>query len=280
MSDSEGNFAADTEFRRLLVRDETIDLPTVALEIARDAYPDLDFQPTLAWIRERGRDLAPRMARAAGDEELLAQLGNLIGGEFGIKGSRDAYDSPDGSFPHRAIATGTGIPICLSVLYIGVARAAGVDLTGVCAPGHFLARYDTLDQPLFVDAFAGGRVLTQAEVFARLSAQTHVSKAELRPLLEPASARAIVLRILNNLKALYANRDEWAAAWPVQQRLCALSPQSFAERRDLGFIALKSGRSSEAISILETLLKTAPKDERSMIEATLRSATREMARWN
>lgn len=280
MTDREEPFAADTEFRRLLVRDESVDLVTIALEISRDAYPDLDFQPTLDWIAARGRELAPRMARAAGDLALLTQLGEVIGSEFGITGSREAYDSPDGSFPHRAIATGTGIPICLSVLYIGVARAAGVDLAGVCSPGHFLVRYETLDEPLFVDAFSRGRVLQGDEVVTRLSAQTNVSPAELRSLLEPASARAIVTRILNNLKALYANRDEWPAAWRVQQRLCALSPSSFPERRDLGFIALKSGRASEAITILESLLKTAPKEERSMIEATLRAATRNMARWN
>lgn len=279
MTDDEP-FRTDAEFRRLLTRDSEIELPRVALEIARDAYPDLDIEPTLTWIEERGRELLPRMARAGGDEELLALLGDLIGGEYRISGSRGAYDSPDGSFPHRAIETGTGIPICLSVLYIGVARAAGIDLAGVCAPGHFLVRYETLDEPLFVDAFARGRVLKLGAVMTRLAAQTNISREELLPHLEPASARSIVSRMLNNLKALYASRDEWVAAWPVQQRLCALTPQAFSERRDLGFIALKSGRAGEAITILERLLKTAPKDERGVIEATLRAATREMAKWN
>jgi len=273
-------YCTDPEFRRLLTRDSEIELPRVALEIARDAYPELEFGPTLAWIEERGRELIPRMARATDDEDLLVLLGELIGGEYRISGSRGAYDSPDGSFPHRAIATGTGIPICLSMLYIGVARVAGIDLTGVCAPGHFLVRYETLDEPLFVDAFARGRVMRLSDVVTRFAAQTNMSREELLPLLEPASARSIVSRMLNNLKALYASRDEWRAAWPVQQRLCALSPQVFSERRDLGFIALKAGRASEAIMILERLLKTAPKEERGVIEATLRAATREMAKWN
>ena len=53
-------FARDEEFRRLIQGDEDVDLVRVNLEIARDAYPDLDESEALFQIealadRVRGR---------------------------------------------------------------------------------------------------------------------------------------------------------------------------------------------------------------------------------
>ena len=48
-------FAESPEFQRLLRQEPGPDLSRIALEIARDAYPDLDFAARLDWWRERWR---------------------------------------------------------------------------------------------------------------------------------------------------------------------------------------------------------------------------------
>jgi regulator of sirC expression with transglutaminase-like and TPR domain len=280
MPDDSKPFSADPEFLRLVGRSEEVDLLQIALEIARDADPELDFAPTLAWVTARGHEVARAMASCADDRDCLAQLGQRIAGEHGITGAAEAYETADGSFVNRAIETGRGIPICVSVLYMAVARAAGIDLCGVCSPGHFVTRYETLDEPLFVDAFSAGQVLTRKELVERLAEQTGIGPGEILPLLAPATNRAIVIRILNNLKALYARTEAWPRAYRVQQRLTALQPAHFGERRDLGFVALKAGRPAEAIRLLEACLRSAPKEERPLIEASLRTAHRGLAQFN
>ena len=39
-------YACDSEFFKLMMRRDDVDLTLVALELARDAYPELDFAPT------------------------------------------------------------------------------------------------------------------------------------------------------------------------------------------------------------------------------------------
>ena len=55
------------------------------------------------------------------------------------------------------------MPIALAVVYLEVARRAGVPLFGVSFPGHFLVACD-LDgsRKLVLDPFNGGELLTEA----------------------------------------------------------------------------------------------------------------------
>lgn len=273
-------FARDTEFQKLLRREEEVDLTVVCLELARDRYPDLDFAPTLQWVADRGADLARKMAHARDDRSLMDLLRQQLGEEFGLKGTRAAYDTPDGSYLNRVVEERTGLPISMSLLYMAVAQSAGISLQGVAAPSHFLSRYDTLDEPIFIDAFAGGRLLTLSDAVRRVQQATDASAAQARRALLPVGPRPIVLRMLNNLKALHARLQDWKSAYQVQRRLTALQPAVYAERRDLGLVALKSGQPGVALDLLNQCLSTCPSDERELLQTQISEAQRKVARWN
>ena len=103
----------------------------------------------------------------------------------------------------------TGIPISLSVLYIEVARRVGLDAAGMNFPGHFLTRVG--EDPIIVDAFEG-RVATPRECKTRLVAALGTN-AEVSPaLLAPADNKPILLRMLSNLKSIYASQQAFEAA--------------------------------------------------------------------
>ncbi len=275
------DFAADVEFRKLLGRQEDkVNLTAATLELARDAYPGLAFDPVFGWIDERADELRGPIARATSDQALLGELSSCLSGRHGITGSREIYEHADGSFLNRIIERKTGIPIGLSVLYMAVGERSGVPLLGVAAPGHFLTCYETFDTPLYVDAFGGGKVRTQDEAVDWLVETQQVPHENARAALQPVGPRLIIVRMLNNLKTLYAKQGEWRACWKVQHRLLALQPAAYNERRDWAVISLKAGRSGPAIEMLESCLATCPPEDREFLEKQRHEAHGKLAQWN
>lgn len=277
---NESDYSRDIEFSKLLERHTQIDLTTAALELARDAYPDLDFVATHDWVTERANEISSRALRASSDEDALQVLTDCLGGRCGLKGEVEDYERADSSYLHRVIVTRRGLPISLSVLYMAVANRAGLPLFGVAAPGHFLTRHEAVSGSLFIDAFAGGEILTLDQVLLRLTLSSTMSEDHAMAVLEPTDSRTIIIRMLNNLKALYAEKQNWHAAWKVQHRLTALQPGSYEERRDLGLLSVKADRPGVAIDLLEACLKTAPKKEAQALETHLAEAHRQICHWN
>jgi len=277
---TEFDFPRDSEFRGLLARQSGVNLTGAALELARDSYPALDFQPTLDWIAARADELRPLVLQSSSEREALSLVTQSLSIEYQITGSHSAYAEADGSFLHQIIEKRRGIPISLSVLYMAVCQGAGLDLCGVASPMHFLTRVESPEGPLFLDAFAGRRILTLAETVDWLTGLTTMPPHVIVRLLEPTDTRTIITRMLMNLKVLFTRQENWSAAWPVQQRLVALGPSRYADRRDLALIALKSNRPGIAVRLLLALLKSCPEDERELLESQLGNARQQVHRWN
>lgn len=274
-------FPEDAEFQKLLARRVDTDLTVVALEIARDAYPQLDFAHSLRWIAKRGSELVAPASRCQSDRDLLKEISRCLAGTHGLHGDREAFHRPEASYLHRVIETGVGIPISLSMVYAAVASAAGIELVGVAAPMHFLARYDGSGGTYFVDAFNQGRVLRYDRCLSWLQKLTQLSEDEIEPMLEPARPREIVIRMLNNLKALHVHLEQWEAAWTVQRRLTALQPAHFDQRRDLALVALKANRPGLAVDLLETCLRECEDDkDRRVLLHHLQLAEQLLSTWN
>ncbi len=274
------HYECDNEFLKLLTRRNDVDLTIVALELARDVYPDLDFHTTLDWIDARAEELSGVVARAKADVDALRELSTCIAETHGIFGEPECYERADSSCLNRVIETRRGIPICLSILYMAVAEKLGMELEGVSTPMHFLMLYESVDGPLFVDAFHRGRILKPTECIQWLCSITRLSKSRIRRTLEPVGPRAIVIRMLNNLKVLHARQENWSAAWLVQHRLTALEPSAYQERRDLALISVRANQPGHAIELLEACLKTCPDDEQEVLQHHLCEAQNQLARWN
>ena len=274
------DFSQDVQFQKLLARRSDVDLTGAALELARDAHPQLNFQTVRDWISSRAEEIHSLIVRADSDREALEILAQTIAVEHNIVGSSDAYQTASGSFLNEVIQTGRGIPISLSVLYMGVADQLGMELTGVAAPMHFLTRLETLEGPLFLDAFCGRRILTESEAVDWLHSISNVPESRIQRALSPTEPRQIIRRMLTNLKVLHARLQNWDAAWVVQNRLLALTPEQYSERRDLALVAVKSGRPGVAVRLLKSLLDSCPEDDREMLSQHLDEAGRQVAQWN
>ncbi|MDA0807103.1 MAG: transglutaminase-like domain-containing protein [Planctomycetota bacterium] len=276
---SEVDFSRDEHFLRLLAR-KPCSLTMINLEIARDAYPELDFAKTLDWFDQRRQELTGHFRGMHSEQEQLETLARSISMDHEVTGSEAAYRTADGSFLNRVIETGQGIPISLSLLYMEVAGQLGLTLSGVSSPLHFLTMAETVTGRLFLDAYSGGRLLTEEETVGWLCDLTRMRPDQVERSLLPADDRTIVIRMLNNLCTLYASNEDWSSAWTVQNRLVAISPASYPLRRDLALIAFKAQHSATAARLLKSLLNTCPDEDREFLTSQLEQAQRDIPRWN
>src|SRR4051794_30579999 len=196
---------AGARFAELVQGDEdAIPLDEAALLIAAHAYPDLDV------AAERGR-LDALAARCPGDE--LDVLLEYLFGELGFTGNRHEYYDPRNSFLNEVVDRRLGIPITLAVVTMEVGRRIGVPLLGVGMPGHFLVRYG----PVVIDPFTGGRRLSEDDCRNLLAATGGVELDQ--SFLAPVGTRAILARMLANLKQVYLQAgDTRSLEWVVALR--------------------------------------------------------------
>jgi regulator of sirC expression with transglutaminase-like and TPR domain len=150
-----------------------------------------------------------------------------------------------------------GLPITLSVLYMEVARRAGLELQGVGFPGHFLAKFTAQNgTEVFVDAFHGGEMLSADECVARYRARTEGRDLD-RRYLAGIAPRQILMRMLHNLKRTYLERKDDVRAYWVLDRMLLLAPGQPEALRDRGLVTARLGVPDAAERDLEAYLARA-----------------------
>lgn len=273
-------FEKDEQFMRLVRRERDVDLVVAALEIARDAQPELDFEPTLRKLRSAVSEITRPVAMAGDEVSELNVLVEFLTDELNLHGTQENFDSADSSYLNCVLDTGRGIPISLSVIYMAVANELGIPLVGVSAPSHFLTQLQTDRGVLYVDAFRQGHIMDENECIQWLHELTELPVDEIRPTLKPTNERRIIVRMLSNLKAVFGSSNQWQSALRVQRRLTLLNPSSYREKRDLALLSLRAGRPGEAINQLEGCLAVCSPDERPLLQQSLKDAHREAPWYN
>jgi regulator of sirC expression with transglutaminase-like and TPR domain len=242
------------------------DLAAPALLIARIEYPRLDPAPYLDRLDEMGDAAFHYVARDPGHEGPLAAridaLNRYLFGELGFAGNREQFDDPRNSCLNEVMDRKKGIPITMALIYIEVARRAGIRSEGINYPGHFLVRClqdlhtDDPSDGMIVDPFHAGAILGEPEV--RKLLEPHMSEAAFDPsLLARATRRQIMVRMLLNLKKLYVKMHSFPQARTTTDALLALQPSSLADLRDRGLLSYHMNDFSHALRDLEAYLKVA-----------------------
>jgi regulator of sirC expression with transglutaminase-like and TPR domain len=113
-------------------------------------------------------------------------------------------------------------------------------------------------EPLVVDPFGAGRIVGAGALESLLGRANSRSRRIDRSMLAPASPRSILLRVLANLKGIYASRGELARLLVVLSRILELAPDSPTDRRDRGLIAMRLGSPRVAESDFRRYLELSP----------------------
>ena len=242
-----------------LLSDPEMSLTDAALEIARLEYPRLEAGATRDALSRLGERASARVGKLGGaaPRERVRELNAVLYDEAGFEGDRLDYDDLRNSCLNAVVARRRGIPITLSLVYLDVAARVGLRAQGVSFPGHFLVRCEGEGQhdDLILDPFTGGVELSETD--CRRILMNHLGDDAVfgAELLEPAGARAIVERMLTNLKRLYVRQQAFADARRVTDLLLALDPGASEERRDRGLLSFHLGDMGAALRDLEHYLQ-------------------------
>jgi regulator of sirC expression with transglutaminase-like and TPR domain len=246
-------------------------LAQAALVIARVEYPRLDPEPYLAMLDAMGeaaRRSIEKHAECTGSTTPTAcvqALNAYLFDELGFVGNRKQYEDPRNSCLNEVLERRTGIPITMSVVYMEVARRAGLRIDGVNFPGHFLVRCcerkPRTGAGLIIDPFHGGALLTEQD--CRMLLQRHVGDevAFTKSLLASATRPQVISRMLLNLKRLYVHMRSFPQAREVTEMLLALTPSSLNELRDRGLLAYHLNDFTSALRDLQAYLKLSSMSE-------------------
>ena len=256
-----GREAVVERFRRLAGEREP-DLFEGALLIAELVNPEED----IARARERAEALAARVREAREREGTGYQaLLLVLFAEEGLSGDSETYDDPANSSVARVLESRRGMPITLSIVTIEVARRAGLTLSGVGLPGHFVVGGRDLPRGRFLDPFDGGELYDEEALAARVG-QVFGSAIELPPeAFLPDSPRAILTRVLFNLRRSWEKRGRFADALAALDCAEALDSSEASVLRERGLLLLRLKRPEEAITVLEAYVAAAQGEDREAV---------------
>jgi regulator of sirC expression with transglutaminase-like and TPR domain len=256
------------------------DLAVGALMIASVECPKLDAGPYIDLLDTLGRAAAGRVAAARPTDDAPAgvepetyarvtALNDYLFKEQRFAGNDVQYEDPRNSFLNEVLDRRTGIPVTLALVYMEVARRAGVTVEGINLPGHFLVRCPARPgfhhpsgpeaaRDLIVDAHHGAFLSEDA---CRELVRRHAGEEALWDVrrLGHATKPQILVRMLLNLKRAYVRMYSFPQAKDATELLLAVDPSALSELKDRGLLAYHLNDFSGALRDLQTYLQLASK---------------------
>lgn len=217
--------------------DAAIGLAQAALLIAEAFHQGLDIRHYLQQLDQHTDRLQRHLLGSESVAEKQQALNRYLFEDQGFARTPPDFQDPNSSFLNSVLDSGRGLPILLSLVYIEIGRRIGIPLEGVSFPGHFLVKYQHLDDEIILDPFSRGLRLNERDLLHRLEQLTQKpleGKPDLTRFLVAADKRSILIRILRNLKGLYLNKQQYDGALIAIDRILAISPNSAADIRDRG----------------------------------------------
>jgi regulator of sirC expression with transglutaminase-like and TPR domain len=131
-------------------------------------------------------------------------------------------------------------------------------MEGVGLPGHFLVRVIGPGDGSLLDPFFGGALLTEQDCQHRLD-RIYNGRVKLSPdMLRPCGPRAMLARMLRNLKAIYVQAGDHERALRTVDLLVTVDQESLTEVRDRGLLYAALDCYGLAADDLEAYVDRAP----------------------
>jgi regulator of sirC expression with transglutaminase-like and TPR domain len=247
------------ELSRVVESGPEFDLFHAALLIAKLDNDELDVE---AYRTEFGRlasELKSHFPIDADEPTRLKALNEYLFATIGFHGSRADYYNRSNSYVNEVLDDREGLPITLSLIYMELARAVGLDVAGVGLPGHFIVKYSPKEgEAQLIDVFESGRVLTREQADALVRGATG------RPLvdddLKPIERQAILARMLRNLYGIAEKAQDVPSMLRYLDGILTISPDSPADRMYRAYFLYQSGMGGRALGDLAWLIEHEPEE--------------------
>lgn len=237
-----------------------INLLRCALLLARHDNPEIDIHTYLNSFKAMVLDLKDDPEIIKGTIPAVKRLNRYLFEENGFHGSRGDYSSRSNSYLNEVLDDREGLPITLSVLYVELASALGVQgVFGVPLPGKFMVGYrDGPEGELqLVDVFEHGKLVTVEQAAMDLTDDGHFPEGAL----SPTTKQAILLRMLRNLmSSVFDDSRSLRESLPYLNLVLAIDPQSAAERLTRAQMRQRLGEKTGAREDVTWLIDNFPAD--------------------
>ncbi len=231
---------------------------TEALIVACAAGGELDIGEVallLGALDRRGVDLGPYrkhladLARAVRDKGVEPEAGarrealaEILHTDFGYFGDGDVFEAPENANLLDVIDRRAGLPVALGILYLHTARAAGWPAHGISFPGHFLVQVEAEDGTALLDPFGGGRAMDAGGLYGILRRIAGpVARLE-DAHLTPTDDRAVLIRLLSNLKVRAMQLSDTSRALELLDRMAVVDPTELGFLYEQGAILAQAGQ--------------------------------------
>jgi regulator of sirC expression with transglutaminase-like and TPR domain len=187
------------------------DLIKGAILLARYQYPELTEEHIHKMLDKLRKDAWLEMNDELTALEQVKVLNRIFFDLHGFSGNTTNYHAPQNSFVNIALETRKGNPLMLSILYLEIARSAGIPIYGVNLPEHFVLCYkDELNDPsaindhsnilFYINPFSKGDIFNKKEIDSFLQ-QLKIEKEN--SYYEPCTNRDMIQRLIRNLMNSY-----------------------------------------------------------------------------
>ncbi len=211
----------DDEFLAFaLSHGEHFDLEEGIWKFTLTSYPRTNVEGFKAQLDDWSDRVRHLMGRCPGPGVAIDALNEVLFRNLGFVGNEIDYFNPENSYLNRVMDLRRGIPISLCLVYLLISKRLGLPLVGIGMPGHFICRWQTATEEVFIDPFHSGRLLTRFECRKRLhDLAIEYDERHLAPL----SHRRTLTRVVSNLHLIHKERRETATVERLLRYLIALS---------------------------------------------------------
>ena len=249
------------QFRDIVTgHDENINVADAALIIAQNENPVLDPAQPVRRLDAMAEDFRIRCGGIPPLDRLIPELNSYLFEELGFRGNIDSFNDPRNSYLDQVLERRLGIPITLSLVYMEMGRRLGLPVHGISFPGHFLIRVGMGRSGIVLDPFAEGIRLDREELLRRVENASGDRRRnwDMDELLQPATNREILSRILRNLKNIFFDREDYRRALDCVNFALVIAPGASSEIRDRAYIHDQLQHIRAAIQDYEEYLMLSP----------------------
>jgi len=211
----------DSEFLGfVLSQGEHFDLEEGVWKFTLTSHPETNVAAFKAQLDDWAGRVHEQLGPVYGPGIAVDTLNDVLFKQLEFRGNSENYFDPANSYLNRVMDRRKGIPISLSALYLFLGRRLGFPLVGIGMPGHFICRYQTATEEIFIDPFHGGKLLSRLDCRKRL---VDLAAEYDDQHLAPVSNRRTLQRMIANLHLIHKERRERDEEERLQRYLVALS---------------------------------------------------------
>ncbi|MCP5381144.1 MAG: hypothetical protein H6912_02125 [Kordiimonadaceae bacterium] len=220
------------------IPEDEIELAETALMLASLDRPGVSLQKYRHHLEIIKLDMATEGQDAISAEERAAALTEVMWARHEYKGDDEFYDDLQNANLMSVIDRRRGLPISLGILYLHAAHSQGWIAEGVNFPAHFLIRLYGKNDQVIIDPFHKGKILDAKDLRELVETISGGSQKLEHWHHARLAKRAILVRLLNNIKIRCLNVSDFDLAMNALKRIAYIDPGKIIHKYELGMLQI------------------------------------------